>query len=43
MISDDGKWMAFQYGIMWDSVAGAGYGLFVMDLEKAYAVLGIEN
>ena len=43
VISDDGKWMAFQYGIMWDSVAGAGYGLFVMDLEKAYAALGIEN
>ena len=43
VISDDWKWMAFQYGIMWDSGAGAGDGLFVMDLEKAYAALGIEN
>ena len=43
VISDDGKWMAFQHGIMWDSVAGKGYGLYLMDLEKAYKALGISS
>lgn len=43
VISDDGKWMAFQHGIMWDKVAGAGYGLYIMDLEKAYENLGISK
>ena len=43
VISDDGKWMAFQHGVMWDSVAGKGYGLYIMDLEKAYKALGISS
>ncbi|MCH2207619.1 MAG: hypothetical protein MK132_17320 [Lentisphaerales bacterium] len=43
VISDDGKWMAFQYGIMWDKVAGKGYGLYLMDLQKAYKFLGVEK
>jgi len=34
VISDDGKYMAFQMALATD-LAGIGYGIFLMDLEKA--------